>query len=269
MSAFLSKVGPLPVRLTLAVAAGLLCVGANAALFEDDEARKAILDLRQRVETLRGEVDQARQAAGQAAAQEAAGLVNGQLELHKQIELLRLEIAGLRGTTEKLTKDLAEAQLRLKDDAQERLALEDRIAQLEPTKVTVDGVEFMAEPSERREFESALAVFRRGDFATAQNQFVGFLSHYPTSGYAASALFWLGNAQYATRDYKEAITNFRSLIARAPEHVRAPEAVLSVANCQLELKDTKGAKKTLSDLVKAYPQSEAAAAAKQRLSALK
>jgi tol-pal system protein YbgF len=84
-----------------------------------------------------------------------------------------------------------------------------------------------------------------------------------------SALFWLGNAQYATRDYKEAIVNFRALVVKEPEHVRAPEAILSVANCQMELKDTKAARKTLNDLVKAYPQSEAAVAAKERLAALK
>ena len=82
-------------------------------------------------------------------------------------------------------------------------------------------------------------------------------------------MFWLGNAQYATRDYKEAITNFRALISRNPEHVRAPESVLSVANCQLELKDAKGARKTLTDLVKAYPETEAATAAKERLLVLK
>jgi TolA-binding protein len=51
--------------------------------------------------------------------------------------------------------------------------------------------------------------------------------------------------------------------------LRAPEAVLSIANCQIELKDTRGAKKTLDDLIKAYPQSEAAVAAKERLSRLK
>jgi tol-pal system protein YbgF len=83
------------------------------------------------------------------------------------------------------------------------------------------------------------------------------------------ALFWLGNAQYATRNYKDAMTNFRTLIAKDPEHVRAPEAVLSVANCQLELKDSKGARKTLTDLLKAYPRSEAAVAAKERLATLK
>ena len=84
-----------------------------------------------------------------------------------------------------------------------------------------------------------------------------------------SALFWLGNAQYATRDYKEAIANFKSMLSVAADHLRAPEAALSIANCQSELKDAKGAKKTLEDLVKVYPQSEAAAAARDRLSKLK
>ena len=63
--------------------------------------------------------------------------------------------------------------------------------------------------------------------------------------------------------------NFRSLLAREPAHMRAPEAVLSIANCQIELKDVKGARKTLDDLIKAYPQSEAAVAAKDRLTRLK
>jgi TolA-binding protein len=53
------------------------------------------------------------------------------------------------------------------------------------------------------------------------------------------------------------------------DHPRAPEAALSIANCQVELKDTKAARKTLEDLVKAYPQSEAAVAAKDRLTKLR
>ncbi|MGB4362175.1 MAG: tol-pal system protein YbgF, partial [Rhodoferax sp.] len=108
-----------------------------------------------------------------------------------------------------------------------------------------------------------------GDFANAEGLFSNFVSRYPLSGYVVPALFWLGNAQYATRNYKDAMTNFRTLIAKDPEHVRAPEAVLSVANCQLELKDSKGARKTLTDLLKVYPRSEAAVAAKERLATLK
>jgi len=58
-------------------------------------------------------------------------------------------------------------------------------------------------------------------------------------------------------------------LAAAPTHARAPEAALSIGNCQVELKDTRAARKTFEDLVKAYPQSEAAGAAKERLARLK
>ncbi len=94
------------------------------------------------------------------------------------------------------------------------------------------------------------------------------LKRFPGTGYRESALFWLGNAQYGKRDYKEAIANFRALLTSAPDHARAPEALLAVANCQIELKETKTARKTLEELIKTYPKSEAAGAARQRLNAV-
>jgi tol-pal system protein YbgF len=242
---------------------GLLAAsGVNAALFEDDDARKAIIELRQRVEAVRVDVDQSRNTASN----EITSLGKSLLDLQRQIELLKNELSSVRGANEQLMRELADLQRIQKDQAQ---IVSDRFSKFEPVKVKVDGVEFLAEPSEKRDFDAALTVFRKGEFSAAQNLFVVFLNRYASSGYVESALFWLGNAQYATRDYKEAVVNFRALIAKNPEHMRAPEAVLSVANCQLELKDTKGARKTLSDLVKAYPQTEAAVVAKERLSTLK
>ena len=147
--------------------------------------------------------------------------------------------------------------------------VDERLRQFEPVKVSLDGQEFQADPAEKRDFESALEVFRTGKFAEAGQAFAAFIKQYPRSGYVPSARFWLGNAQYATRDYKEAIGNFKALLTAAPTHARAPEAALSIGNCQVELKDTRAARKTFEDLVKAYPQSEAAGAAKERLARLK
>jgi tol-pal system protein YbgF len=147
--------------------------------------------------------------------------------------------------------------------------VDERVRQLEPVKVSVDGRDILVEPAERRVYESALASFRASDFPAAQSGFQTLIARYPKTGYLPSALFWLGNAQYATRDYKEAITNFRILLQAAPDHLRAPEALLSIANCQIELKDTRGARKSLEDLGKAYPQSEAAQAGKERLARLR
>lgn len=228
------------------------------ALFGDDEARRAILELRQRVDAL--------QQVNQRAGDETSQLRRSLLDLQTQIEALRTEQATLRGQNEQLLRDVAELQRRQKDMAR---GVDERLRQFEPVAVTVDGREFRADPAEKRDFEAALVVFRSGKFPDAATAFGNFVRQYPQSGYVPSARFWLGNAQYATRDYKEAIANFKGLLAAAPDHARAPEAALSIANCQIELKDTRAARKTLEDLLRVYPQSEAAAAAKERLARLK
>ena len=240
-----------------ALAAALLCVsvGSQAALFEDDEARRAILDLRQRVEAMRQQTDQR-------LADENGQLRRSLLDLQNQIEQMRGDLARMTGQNEQLQRTVGEMQSR-------QTTIDDRLKQNEPTKVSVDGREFTADPKEKADFDAALGIFRAGQFAQAQTAFAEFVKRYPQSGYNASALFWLGNAQYATRNYNEAIANFRSMLSLAPDHAKAPEAVLSIANCQIELKDTRAARRTLEDLTKAYPQSEAAQAGRERLSRLR
>lgn len=242
------------------------CLGVSqAALFEDDEARRAILELRQSHRSLQERLERQGQEV-KALSEDNGQLRRALLDFQAQIEALRTELSRMRGDKEVLLKDLADTQRRLKDQAQ---VVEERFRKFEPLTVTVDGIEFQVDPAEKREFENALAVFRRGEFTPSANAFADFIRRYPQSGYLPQSLFWLGNAQYATREYKLAITNFRSLLSVAAQHPRAAEALLSIANCQVELKDTKAARKTLEDLVKDYPQSEAAAAAKERLSRLK
>jgi len=243
----------------------LFTASAQAALFEDDEARRAILELRQRVEQQRQSGQQTADDLKRAT-EENASLRRSLLELQNQIETLRTELARLRGSDEQLARDLADVQRRQKDIA---TGVEERLRKFEPVQVTVDGREFNADPAEQRDFEAALAAFRKGDFLAAQTAFSDFLRKYPASGYRPTALFWVGNAQYANRDYKGAIANFRALLQQAPDHPRAPEAVLSIANCQIELKESANARRTLDELVKAYPQSEAAVAARERLSRLR
>ena len=251
-----------PARLAIAAMLALSSLGCQAALFEDDEARRAVLDLRQRVDALRQSAETSSQRLGDDNAQMRRSL----LDLQNQIESLRAEQATLRGQNEQLQRDVTELQRRQRDMAK---GVDERLRQFEPVPVSVDGLEFSADPAEKRDFEAALALFRKGDFPAAQAAFSGFDKRYPKSGYTPSVLFWLGNAQYAQRDYKEAISNFKQLLSVAPNHMRAPEAALSIANCQGELKDTKAARKTLEDLLKVYPQSEAAAAAKERLARMK
>ncbi|MCB2003834.1 MAG: tol-pal system protein YbgF [Rhodoferax sp.] len=263
------------------VLVGSLWVGpVQAALFEDTEARTAILEARKRIEANRIATDAAIQRLVEShnellrrSTEENMQLRRSLLDLQNQIESLRTELARSNGQREQFGRELSELQREQKDmlQRQQEIArgVEERVSQLEPVKLTVDGREIVVEPAERRAYDAALALFRSGDFPGAQTGFHSLIARYPKSGYLPSALFWLGNAQYATRDYKEAIVNFRIMLTATPDHVRAPEALLSIANCQIELKDVAGARKTLDELARSYPQSDAAKAGKERLARLR
>jgi len=257
---------PYLVRIARCAAVCIAMVGffgsAQAGLFDDEEARKAILDLRQKMQDTQLRLDEETRRATDDSAQLRRSLI----EMQNQLDAARADIAKLRGQNEQLVRDVSELQRQQKDAVQ---AVDERLRKFEPSRVSVDGREFVAEQSEKRDFEAAMAIFRKGEFGPVQLAFVEFLNRYPKTGYRQSALFWLGNAQYATRDYKDAIASFRALVALAGDHMRLPEALLAIANCQLEMKDIKAARKTLDDLIARYPGTEAAQAAKDRVSRLR
>jgi tol-pal system protein YbgF len=252
---------------------------AQAALFSDDEARKAILDQRARIDQI--VQAQAAQQTAQSRLEEQQKQLSeqldqvrrGMLDLNNQIELLRGEMAKLRGQDEQsgfqaksVARDVADSQRRLTDQL---AALEERLRKLEPQKVSIDGRDVQVDPEEQRSYTASMATLRQGDFNAAASALQGFLRRYPDSAYRGQVQYWLGNALYGKGDVKEALAVFRDLVSNSPQHPQVPEAMLAMANCQIELKDVKAARKTVDELVKAYPNSEAARAGRERVAKLK
>lgn len=242
--------------------AALVAPSAHAALFGDDEARQAILDVRRQL----NESNEQRAKESAESAKQIEQLRRSLLDLNTQLELMRVDMAKLRGTDEQLARDISDVQRQQRDLTQ---GVDARVSKLEPQKVQVDGREITADPEEKRAYEEALGLFRGGDYAGSAAAFTAFQKRFPRSGFAPSVQFWLGNALYGKGDYKEAVTMFRTLIGNNPDHPSVPEAMLAVANCQVELRDSKSARRTLDELVKKYPQSEAARAGRERLASLR
>jgi tol-pal system protein YbgF len=259
--------------LSIAAAAGFGATSVQAGMFDDEEARKAILDLRV---DLRARISASEESANvkiaelgtaNAALQEQIKtLQRSLLDLNASLEALRAELPKLRGSEEQIARDVAEVQRRQKDIVQ---AIDERLVKLEPQKASLDGKDFMVLPAEKLQYEQAMATLRGGDFDKSVAALAGFDRRYPDSAYGESVRFWLGNAQYGKRDYKEAIVTFRAFVTASPDHPRAADALLAVANCQVEMKDAKGARKTIDELIKTYPKSDAAAAGKERLATIK
>ena len=277
---------------------------AQAALFEDEEARRAILDLRQRLENQRQTQLQSSEQTLQKSleqSQKQFEILRKQVELdinqskqdnrqavlllQAQIEALKQDIANLNGEREQLLREITLLQRALKEanvDIEERFQkMNSQLGKQEPSatkeeasksskvNVQVDGFEFLAEPEEKRDFEAAFVLFRKGDFAAAAKEFAQFVKVYSASGYKPSALYWLGSARFARRDFNEAIAQLKGLANEFPNHARTPEAMLTIGNAQLEIKQPKEARKTFNELLKLYPTTEAAAAAKDRLAQIK
>jgi tol-pal system protein YbgF len=240
---------------------------SHAALFGgDDEARRAILELRQRLEqsqiATRALMEQNAQEQNQSTSQLRSAL----LDLQAQIDKLKAELAQSLGAQERLARDLTELQLRQKDVL---VSVEDRMRRFEPVKVMLDGREVLVEPAEKADFDKAMAMFRQAEFAPAQVALESFVARHPTSAYLPSALFWLGNAQYALKAYRDSLANFQKLLRVEPTHPRAAETLLAIANVHIELKDRASARQSLEALIKAHPGTEAAATARERLDRLR
>ncbi|MDO9419932.1 MAG: tol-pal system protein YbgF [Herminiimonas sp.] len=225
-------------------------LSAHAALFGDDEARRAILDVRTKVDTL----------------QQSKADNSAVLELSNQNDQLRQEIARLNGQIEVLSNEVANIQQRQKDFY---VDLDNRLRKLEPQVVAVDGKDATVELSEQRTYDNALALFKAGDYKKSGAAFADFLQRYPQSAYAPSAQYWIGNAYYAQRDYKNAIAAQQALLKKYPGNPKGADALLNIASSYTELKDKSAAKKTLESLVAQYPNTPSAQTAKERLANFK
>lgn len=257
------RMRPVPSLLgACAMAAAALWPLQAHALFGDDEARRAIVELRQKVEANQRATDAANAEARESNAASRRSL----LELSNQIEQLRTELARLRGQNEQLAREVSELQRQQKDV---QAGVDERLRKVEPLRIEHEGQAFSVSPNEKRDFDAAMELLRKSEFGPASAAFGGFLQRYPASGYRPSVLYWLGNTQYANRAYKESVESHRRLVSEFPTHSRAPEAMLAMANSQIELKDPKASRRTLEELVKAYPNSEAAAAGRERLARLR
>ncbi|MBI1890447.1 MAG: tol-pal system protein YbgF [Burkholderiales bacterium] len=226
---------------------------AHAGLFDDEEARKAILDLRAKIDALTPQIDD-------------KATKKSLLELSTQNEQLRQEIAKLRGQVEVLANELANAQQRQKDFY---VDLDNRLRKMEPQRVTVDGKEVSIDPTEQKMYDAAFALYKSGDYRSAGASFADFLRRYPQSGLAPSAQYLLGNTYYAQRDCKNAISAQQAVVKNFPTSPKAADALLNISTCYIELKDKNSAKKALESLLSQYPDTPAAQTAKERLASFK
>jgi len=234
----------------LPIALLLLALGVNfaqAGMFDDDEARRQIADLRIKTEA------------------RSEQMARAQLELQTLIQRQADEIAQLRGQIETLGYELEMAKKRQQDFY---LDLDSRLRRFEtPAGASADATPAANADaaSEEQEYEAALGHFKAGRYKEAAAAFAAFVQHYPAGSLAPNAQYWLGNAWYAQRNCTKAIEAQSVVTTRYAEHPKAADAWLAIATCQRELGNPTGARRSLETVINGFPGTPAAEAAQQRL----
>lgn len=238
----------LPLTLLLLAA---FAAPAMAGVFDDEEARRQVTDLKVRTEA---RFDQQARA---------------NLELAGENQRLREEMAQLRGQIETLQYRLDVSDKRVQDFY---LDLDSRLRKLEtPPEGVAAAVNGAATQKTgdtaaiTREYDTALDMFKVARYKESAVAFTAFLEKYPDSALAPNAQYWLGNAWYAQRNCTKAIEIQSQLTTRFPASDKAPDAWLAIATCQQELGNSKGANRSLETLIEKYPSAPAADKARERV----
>lgn len=214
-----------------------LTLSQSAWAFADDDARKAIVELRQQIKAM--------QEANQRA----------RIQLADQIEGLEQEVMRLRGDIEQMGRPGAS----------------NPAGQNSAAGATAGGRAPDAKSDDVREqaaFDQAMESFRKGQYKETIDTLMAFMTLYPDSKLAPAALFYLGSSRYAQKDYKGAMTQLQGMVQKYPTHPRAADALLVIAGCQVELNNRAGAKASLQRIVKDYKGTPAADTAAKRLQLL-
>lgn len=219
-----------PLIVATGLALGALTAPAHA--FSDDEARKAILDLRQQVQQQNEQSQRAK------------------LQLADQIQSLQQEIAQLRDQLELVSRQQPSAK-----------------PGAAPGSANPPGAS-AGDPQEQTAYDGAMDLFRKGQYKEAAESLAAFTALYPNSQLAPSAQFYQGSSRYALKDFKGTIEQLNAMVQKSPDNARAPDALLIIAGSQIELNNRAGAKTTLQRIVRDYPTTPAANTAKSRLQLL-
>jgi tol-pal system protein YbgF len=261
---------------------------AQAALFDDKEARKKILEVEAKHQTdnaaaMAAIADLKKTTAAmdkRIAAIEAIVQGGGLSEMQNQIEALKQEVAQLKGDLEVAQHNLETTQTRQKDlytDTDTRLR---RIeGSSSSTGATSSGSSAGAsngasggtpavEEKDAKAFAEADALSKSAKHKDAFLAFDAFLKEYPNSKLAPDALYGMGYSQFALKNYKSSIATQQKVIDLHPESAKVPDAMYNQANSQIQLSQITNAKKTLRSLVEKFPNAEVTPSAQKRLKAL-
>jgi tol-pal system protein YbgF len=114
-------------------------------------------------------------------------------------------------------------------------------------------------------YQAALATFRTREYGQAVLEFLDFLGKYPRHPLAGKAQYWIGEAYYIQRDWRQALVEYEKVVTLNGRSGSLPEALLKIGLCYQNLREPGRAQQSWRRVVADHPDSEAAQKARSFL----
>jgi tol-pal system protein YbgF len=111
-------------------------------------------------------------------------------------------------------------------------------------------------------YESGVEKFRAGRYADAIVELESFLAHNPDAALIDNAHFWIGECYYALGKYEDAILRYDLVVRKYKTSEKVADCLLKQGMSFMRMGDKETGTLILQQLVKGYPDSGAAAKAK-------
>ncbi len=210
------------------------------------------------------------------------------MELLQKVEQLQADNAELRGQLEEQQNEVERLRKRQRDlylDTDRRLNEIQMSGATAPPAAELSAAAVAAQPAsagavqpaaaqpaasvdpaqEREEYERAFNALREGRHSDAIAAFQRYLGKYPQGRFAHNAQYWIGEANYVTHNFDQALQDFQQVLKNYPNSNKVADASLKLGYTYYELKNYAEARKALAAVVKQYPSSKAAGLAEKRL----
>lgn len=219
----------------------------------------------------------------------AANPSSGVVGMYNKLQRLQMEVQQLRGQVEEQVYTLESLKKRQRDlylDTDRRLQALESGKNTPVLQNNLDTTPALGEGqqqtipvvnngkqtgtattvvSDKQAYDAAFSTLKAGRYKEAISNFSGFVKTYSNSVYLPNALYWLGEANYVTRDYDGATTEFNKVVLQHSSHSKAKDALLKIGFIQYEKKQWANARKTLQSVTSKYSGTTVAKLAQQRL----
>lgn len=125
------------------------------------------------------------------------------------------------------------------------------------------------EEAEKAAYVAAFEFLKTGQYAEAIQSYDAFLKQYPNGRYADNAQYWMGEANYVSREFQEALVQFQKVVANYPSSPKVSDARLKIGFALYEMQRWDDAKASLEQVVRDYPNTSVARLARQRIVRMK